>query len=368
MLDPALRVAVVERGAALGGNHTWSFHATDVTAENHQWIEPLIVHRWAGQDIRFPAHRRRLGTGYRSITSERLAAVIEPALGPVALFLKSEIAALAPDRIQLADGRTISAGAVIDARGQRDGSAFDLGYQKFFGQVLRFAKPHGLSAPIIMDATIPQTDGYRFFYVLPFDEMTALVEDTYYADTTRLFTGPLAAEIEAYCAAQGWTIARVLREEEGILPIALAGDIEKHLGPDDGIARAGLGAGLFHPLTGYSFPDAVRLAEKMARSGERSGAGLSALARRHAVETWRERGFYRMLARFLFVAARPQNRYRVMERFYKLPQPLIERFYAGVSTKRDKMRVLVGKPPVSFARAVACIDDTGWRRLQRYES
>ena len=54
----------------------------------------------------------------------------------------------------------------------------------------------------------------------------------------------------------------------------------------------------------------------------------------------------------LFRAADPPQRYRVLERFYRLPAPLIARFYAGRSTMVDRARVLTGKPPVAIGRAI----------------
>ena len=57
----------------------------------------------------------------------------------------------------------------------------------------------------------------------------------------------------------------------------------------------------------------------------------------------------------LFKAAEPDDRYRVLQRFYGLPEGLIARFYAGRSTLADKARVLIGKPPVSIRRAVRAI-------------
>ena len=54
----------------------------------------------------------------------------------------------------------------------------------------------------------------------------------------------------------------------------------------------------------------------------------------------------------LFKAADPPERYRVLERFYRLPEPLIGRFYAGRSTFTDRARILAGRPPVAVARAL----------------
>jgi lycopene beta-cyclase len=57
----------------------------------------------------------------------------------------------------------------------------------------------------------------------------------------------------------------------------------------------------------------------------------------------------------LFAAALPRERYRVFERFYRLPEPLIERFYAGKSTWADRARVLIGRPPVPVLRALRAL-------------
>ena len=54
----------------------------------------------------------------------------------------------------------------------------------------------------------------------------------------------------------------------------------------------------------------------------------------------------------LFLAAEPAERYRVLQRFYRLDDALVGRFYAGRSTAWDKARTLIGRPPVPLgARA-----------------
>ena len=61
----------------------------------------------------------------------------------------------------------------------------------------------------------------------------------------------------------------------------------------------------------------------------------------------------------LFGAAAPEARWRVLERFYRLSAPLIERFYAGNSTLADRARILAGKPPVPLGDAVAALAGGG---------
>jgi lycopene beta-cyclase len=51
------------------------------------------------------------------------------------------------------------------------------------------------------------------------------------------------------------------------------------------------------------------------------------------------RRFFRLLNRMLFKACAPDQRYKVLERFYRLGAPLIQRFYAARLTPWDRIRV-----------------------------
>lgn len=351
---PELRVLLLEAGAALGGNHTWSFHASDLTPAQRAWIAPCVVHRWPAHDVLFPGYHRRIPGEYCSVTSQRFDQLLRETPG-LALALNCVVHSVAPTSVRLADGRTLRARAVIDARGVPPAQHLALRYQKFLGQELRLAAPHGLSAPVLMDATVDQVDGYRFVYLLPFTADTLLVEDTVYADGAELSRERLRSHIADYVAARGWRVAALLREEEGVLPIALAGDDQALWQAAQGVPRAGLAGALFHPTTGYSLPQALRLADHLAalpRSTWDDPAGVFAALRAHAQGHWRATGFFRLLNRMLFLAAAPAARRAVMQRFYRLPAPLVARFYAGQPTLADKARILTGRPPVPLAAAL----------------
>lgn len=348
---PELRLAVVEE-AEIGGNHIWSSFARDVDPGDEWLIAPLISHRWPAYDVAFPAHARTIDAPYRSITSERFAAVLAERV-PAGTFVTGRVQAADPGGAELSDGRRITARAVLDARGPGDATTLDLGWQKFVGQTLHTAAPHGVVRPLVMDATVEQTDGYRFVYLLPFSPHEIFVEDTYYSDSPDLDRPLLRGRIAAYAERRGWRVTEESRLESGVLPVVVGGDFAAYwrsTGTD--LAKAGMRAGLFHPTTGYSLPDAVRLATRIAAAPDLSHPTLHDLTRRHAERTWAERGFYRALDAMLFRAAEPERRYVVLERFYRLRPDLISRFYAGQSTLADQVRILAGRPPVPISRAL----------------
>lgn len=351
MRRPDLKVLVVEGGEALGGNHTWSFHDGDLSTAEQDWVAPLVSARWADYDVRFPGRHRRFATGYASVSSERFREVIAARLGERILTGVPAVA-ITPTGVTLADQRTLTARAVIDGRGARQSPHLDLGFQKFLGQEWEFDRPHGVERPVIMDATVPQRDGYRFVYLLPFSPTRLLVEDTYYADRGDLDVETLRGHLADYAATAKWGEGRLVREEHGILPIALGGDIDALIAAAGGMPTVGLAHALFHPTTGYSLPDAVHVADLVSRAPDISPQGLSRLLDAHARNIWSDRSYFRMLNRLLFQAGRPEERYRILEHFHRLPEDLVARFYAARLDFGDKVRILAGKPPVPVLSAL----------------
>ncbi|MCE7027945.1 lycopene beta-cyclase CrtY [Jiella avicenniae] len=350
-LRPDLSFRLIEAGPDVGGNHTWSFHQGDLTASEHGWMAPFVTYRWSDNEVRFPNRRKRLGTGYCSVSSERFRDLLTGRLGE-RILCNAPARAVTPTRVVLQDGAEIEASCVVDGRGHAPSRHMRLGFQKFLGQEIEMTAAHGVDRPVIMDATVPQSDGYRFVYLLPLTATRLLIEDTYYADGADLDRARLAASIRQYMNDHGWTAGEIVREEEGILPIAIDGDIEAFWDEKAGVAASGLAAGLFHPTTGYSLPDAVKLADRLARLPDLGAAAVYAETRAHSVSTWKERGFFRMLNRLLYFAGDASQRYRILEHFYRLDAPLVARFYAARLKTRDKLRILTGKPPVPFGSAI----------------
>lgn len=350
-LRPELRLCLLEAAQTPDVNHTWCSFDTDMSHENRQWMRPFWANHWDGYQVRFPQIERQLDTGYNRLSASRLNDLRDETLGD-SVHYGQPVADLGTDHVTLADRRKITAALILDGRGASPSPHLTIGYQKFVGLEITTAAPHGLTRPMIMDASVDQIDGYRFVYVLPLTPDQLLIEDTLYSDAPDLSEALLKDRIKAYAAQNGWPIKSVGRSETGVLPITLEGQFDAYwqaLGP---AAPIGMKALLFHPTTGYSLPLAIDLADRIAHHPHLDTRSVRALVEARSRDLWQSGGYLRLLNRMMFRAAQPDQRYRVLQRFYGLPTGLIERFYAGNLTMTDKIRILSGKPPVPLFAAL----------------
>lgn len=365
-VNPDLTVVIVEASDKIAGDHTWSFNLTDVDESLRDWIRPFIAYQWPRYDVKFPKLERTLDIPYCTGNSETLRECVAPFIksGRLQAMLETKVASLDAEIVTLENGETLDAACVLDARGFAPNENVFLGYQKFVGKTIRTKKPHGLKNPIIMDATVEQLGGYRFVYCLPFTDHEILVEDTYYTDGPELSESQVAARVDDYIDAHGWGDHEVVRQETGVLPITLA--IENW--PLD-TPEIGIRGGFYHAITGYSFPDALNVANFISLSdlaidpnvAEDVDTTLVVMKSKHR-ET---ESFLRLLNRMLFRACEPDQRYKVLQRFYGLPIDLIERFYAGKLNQADKARILIGKPPVPVTKALYNFSEKAFIKRER---
>lgn len=356
-LRPATSFRIFEAGPVLGGNHTWSFHGSDLDPASLLWVADLARATWEGYEVRFPTLSRTLSGRYHSIGSAELASRCRGRF-PDRLETNARVTQLTPTGLVLADGSRVEARCVIDGRGWESPPGIEVGYQRFVGLEVRLARPHGLTRPLIMDATVAQEGGYRFMYAVPLGPELLLLEDTAYTDRPEIPIEDSRRAIERYATARGWNIVEVVRTESGALPIPLTGAIDSLMRSwVPGVPTVGVRAGLFHATTGYSLPHAVQAAELVATADPLDSASLAPVLARLTTTVWRRQRFFRLLNRMLFFAAAPNERYRVLERFYRLGEGLIERFYADRLTPWDRLRLVTGRPPVPLLRGLACLPE-----------
>ena len=347
MTRPDVSFVILEAGSTLGGNHTWSFHGTDVTKAQLEWLWLLCSKSWPSHDVIFSGEPRRIGGGYHSIRSEDFHWKLMERLGE-RVRLRAKVTEVEATRVSLAHGEVIEARAVIDGRGFSAAPDWPCGFQKFLGLDVELEAPHSLEVPLLMDGRVEQHGAFRFVYLLPWDERRVLVEDTSYADDATLDLPVLRERVRGYLSERGMRVAKVHREESAALPIPLSGQAPTLTRP-----VIGVGAGLFHATTGYSLPMAVDLADTIPKLEELDAPVLTRWLQRHVRRHWEQQRFFRLLNRMLFRGALPDERVKIFDSFYRHADETIARFYAGTLTMGDMLKVLArGSRTVPAGRAM----------------
>jgi len=350
---PEAAVLLLERADELCGNHTWSFHETDVATQARGWFDPLVAHRWPGYHVRFPELSRRVNIPYATITSDRLReatlALTGPATGAsragrldVRTGASCEI--LSQTAVRLGGDVEVSCRAVVDCRGRAAAAPpAGAGYQTFIGHEYETARRWPASEPTVMDVRPDQAGGFEFLYELPLGPGRVLLEYTRFHEEPTCEESRATELISTRLAEAGESSASLIRTERGCLPMPYAAPASRR----QPLLAGGYAGGWYHAATGYSMPLAVRFAELVARSpADRLTAEVAASAAGDRLR----RGFARFLNRLLFCLVRPEDRWKIFRRFYRvLPEERISRFYAHRFTFTDAVRIVIGRPPTGLA-------------------
>lgn len=346
--QPQTKTLLIEASPSFTTAKTWSFHESDLGGLKTEF-HPLMSHRWSGYDIHFPNYSRKVDLPYCAFRPEHFYQKLITTPG-IKVLMGSAARTLSNSRVEFSDGG-ITSQVVIDARNKKFNGPE--AYQKFFGLQVKLKKPHGLARPILMDVRIPQYDGYRFMYVLPWSEDELLVEETFYSDIPDLDLQKSKGEVLKYISSQGWELETILDEEDGCLSIPLVKP--QYSLEDSEVVQIGMQAGFFHPVTGYSVPYAARVADAISQIDKISASKVLELLEAIKSKEDKKKPYLYLLNRLLFEAAPPEKRFKIFEHFYKLSDPLIARFYRGELTMFDQVRILTGKPPVPVSSALKTI-------------
>lgn len=331
-------------------NHTWCLHDSDIPDGAQAWFRPLIAHSWSTHKVYFPKYERSFSKAYHALTSEHLRQKTMD-LKTCQIQLKTLVQAISQGEVGPRifkiettgpDGRkTYHAHKIFDCRGWASLEKAPGGFQKFLGLEIEFENGHGVTEAILKDARVQQIDGYRFFYVLPLSEKTLLVEDTYYSLNPKLNQEAIRDRIMDYAKSHFGGSFRILRTETGCLPIPTNPPNFKPIpfltpdgngDPPNQIQTMGATGRSFHPVTGYTLP--------------------SILKQLCSIKSNTSPKFLNLLNRMLFYAGKEDERYKVLEKFYLLPEETIFRFYGGSLRPQDWFRILSGRPPVPVLSAI----------------
>ncbi len=341
--QPNSRVLLIEKCDRLCGNHTWSFHASDALSATRIWFSPVSTKKWRAYKVKFAGLERLVELGYETFSSKELASALHRVAvsGNLEIITGKSVRHLTASSIETECGLKVDAKVVLDCRGAERTHDGQVGFQKFYGIEVELKDrdwPDDL--PTLMDATVEQKDGFRFFYVLPLTKRRVLIEDTYFSNHAELNSTASEADISAYLLQHKVGKWEVRRKESGCLPMPFGGSLK----PNGTLPlRGGFRGGWFHAATGYSFPLASRFANSVGSVPARDVAeAIASLAQQNQFQA----SYSRFLNRLLFQLVAPEKRFQIFERFYRsLSRQTIRRFYSHEFSRLDAARLLIGSPP-----------------------
>ena len=337
-------------------SYTWSLHDSDIPDPLKSWfLQKIVDCSWTSYEVRFPKYKRRLSLGYHSVLSESLYRKIrqDP---KIHLFSKS----YPRDQVEEHHSPVLwCTGWSTDPEAQDSPSRDHRGYQKFVGWDIEMQEPHGLRTPLLMDACLEQVDGFRFMYQLPFSDRKLLVEDTVYSTNSSLSEEIFETRIQQYIEKNYPSCSyKVLRKEKGVLPIPWkTPDVEEQEDPRLNLQTAGTDRKLmvgahghyFQPVTGYTLPYVLKQISALFTDASNSEYGD--LSQVNSVQ--RPSQLYYFLNYLMFHGSQDHFRYKMLEKFYQLPEETIRNFYRGELTYRDWFtKIFWGRPPIPLHRAI----------------
>lgn len=358
---PSLNVHILEEKSEIPKDRTWSFHATDI--EDLNLWKNFINYSWEKYQVHFSGEKI-IDSTYHTMTSKSFFGEMNQLLENK-ISRGTRVTQVMNSKVITAQGGVFFAPIIIDSRPSTEFTLQDMqrlgwGFQKFYGQEIQLEKPHSLKYPILMDTSVSQEDGYRFMYILPFAPDLLLVEDTYYNTEPELDLSFSAIEIKNYCEQKNWSIKSIHRTEQGCLPIPTTSVLSYDSGPHHKLERSemtsifkiGMSGGFFHPVTGYSFGSAAKVAETLSNLPHIDSPSIQLALNKLRDEFKSRESYYLTLNRLLFQGAEARYRWKIFEFFYRLPLGTIERFYGQKMTLQDRIRLMIGKPPIPVHSAL----------------
>lgn len=256
----APRTIIMEQREQFENDRTWCFWGNDAAP-----FSQLAAYSWKSISVGFANNATRLDcsdTPYRMLASN--------------LFYEAALSALASaPKIQLNMGCKVltepkfldglwyfetnqgqlTACNVVDTRPQADpilGGA--LLWQSFYGHEIECELPvFDASCVNLMEFSPATSESVSFTYILPLSSYRALVEFTVFCPTpltTSLLTSDLNAAIERRVNGAPF---KVVRSEQGILPMGLVSPFRVSEKQNPNYFFAGQGSGAARPATGYAF-------------------------------------------------------------------------------------------------------------------
>ncbi len=347
---PERRVLLIEAAPSLGGTHLWSFIDSDVGEKEKALLEPLVNYGWREFAVIFPRYKRALPQPFYSIRSDRFDQTLREAMPAESILTGRRAMGVSADGVILEDGTMIAAHGVVDARGPADLSLLDLHFRKFVGYELTLDGPHSVRRATLIDSAADPAEGFQYMTMLPIESDRLFIEDVRYEAHAELDMTDHGQRIVNHAARFGWRIRSSARGHAGIIPVALGGNFEEYWrSGGEGVAKVGLRAALFHPVSGNTLADAARTALMIAEAKDWSGDALHKMLHAHAEKCWARRDYYRRFAAQMLRNRAPSTGHEMLESLYTMDSDLISRFHGMKLSFADRLALSISDGPMPLS-------------------
>jgi len=329
----------------------WKLHDTPfdsaITHRWHHWlVRTSLVGTVAAATVRTP---------YVRIPADRLhqLALEKLSTSPHVTFLRGPSVNTIenhPDHttLHLSDGRQITAAWTFDTRPPPNAQAP-------WRQIFRGLELHSPQAHLdpdtvtLMDFQSAGPEGIRFFYVLPLDPQTALVEDTWLVpsgQTPSFSNDEILTYAQKNLSSTDWQIRH---QEQGNLPMGLlpsAPSASSAVNKKNRTIPWGTPAGAIRPSSGYAFSRIQRASDAMTQYWSQHHRPDPTVTHESKLLAWMDRVFLRVMDR---------HPHRVPEFFTRLfdrvPPEALVRFLESEPRPTDILQVMRALPPAPFLAA-----------------
>ena len=343
------RIILIDPRAEFPHDRTWCHWQLHSTL-----FDPAITHRWQNWLVRTSTvgtPRRGVRTPYVRIPSDRFYEVALQTLStsPHVTFLRGQsVNAIEnhPDHttLHLSNGQRITSTWTFDSRPPQNDNAP-------WRQIFRGLELHSPEAALdtstvtLMDFQSAGPEGIRFFYVLPLDRHTALVEDTWLVPRGKspAFTDE---EILQYArknlSNSAW---RIRQREEGSLPMNPLSVSSAHSAVEKSprIIPWGTAAGAVRASSGYAFSRIQRASEAMTQYWSQHECPDPNITHESPLLAWLDRVFLRVMERH------PERVPEFFVRIFDRVQPeALVRFLESEPRPADILQVMRALPTAPF--------------------
>lgn len=324
-LRPEVEFLLIEQGPRFGGGPVPPFFASSVAPVNRWLIDSLIVGEWDVYHVAVLGLGRTFQSGVALMVPEQIHAEVLQAIPAERVRLRTKVVHIDRNGALLMNGEVLDASLILDARGGPARHAAAQVWCQTTNRTFRFPQQHGLSRPILVDATLPESS-WAFLQYLPLAPDSLLVRYIRYSAD-----GSLRAVQDESGYSDG---GRLVSESVSCRPLLADTSSKPSGGHGLCVDVRASAVELWHPILSSPVAGAVSLALAVAGAAPSDPRDLA--SRIGKLEA-RAREYQRQFADVIraFGSDLAHTRSRALRAFYGLSPDAVARIDAGNASAGD---------------------------------